>query len=448
MCPIFKTGSKEEFSNYRPISILPTFSTFFEKIAYKRIEKFIFHNDILSDNQYGFRSKHSTYMALLDMMNKVSYSADNGLYSIGVFIDLSKAFDTINHEILCRKLDFYGVRGIANSWLKDYLTNRKQCVYFNDVYSDLRDVCHGVPQGSILGPLLFILYINDMRNCSNIFEFILFADDTNLFASGNDISLLINIVNNELIKLCVWFQVNKLSLNVNKTNYMLFGRKGRTVIDNFHININDVKIERVKSFKFLGVFIDEDLNWKSHTCQISAKICKNIGVINRIRYLVSKKLLKILYFALVHSYLSYCNIVWGNANKLALKKLNVLQKRVLRLITYSKYNAPSAPLFKKYNILKLADIYNFQLGQFVYKYVNNILPKSCLKHIKRQYPLHSYSLRRNLLLAIMPYKSKIRENYIGVSGPRYWNGLPEGITNSISFITFKNQIKNYLIQMY
>ena len=128
------------------------------------------------------------------MMNKVSYSADNGLYSIGVFIDLSKAFDTINHEILCRKLDFYGVRGIANSWLKDYLTNRKQCVYFNDVYSDLRDVCHGVPQGSILGLLLLFILYNDMRNCSNIFEFILFADDTNLFASGNDINQIMFLV--------------------------------------------------------------------------------------------------------------------------------------------------------------------------------------------------------------------------------------------------------------
>ena len=181
VCPVFKGGLKTSFINYRPISVLPSFSKNFEKIMYNRLESYIQSNNILINNQYGFRSAHSTYMAMLDMVNKVSESIDNHEVSIGIFIDLSKAFDTLNHGVLLGKLEHYGIRGIPLLWFSDYLTNRKQCVCFNGAVSCMRPITCGVPQGSILGPLLFILYVNDIVNSSKLLHFILFADDTNVF---------------------------------------------------------------------------------------------------------------------------------------------------------------------------------------------------------------------------------------------------------------------------
>ncbi len=284
VCPIFKSEASNIFSNYRPISVLPSFSKIFEKVVHCRLSEYMISRCILNNNQYGFRNNHSTYMALQDMYNKISQAVDDREFAIGIFVDLSKAFDTINHEILFRKLEHYGVRGIALQWFMDYLSNRKQYVYFNNVSSSLKNITCGVPQGSVLGPLLFIIYINDIVNCSNLLYFILFADDTNIFYSCKSHNDLMKIVNEELLKLSEWFRANKLSLNVKKTNYIIFGNRSKACFDlNFHITIDNICLERVINTKFLGVFVDEDLNWKYHISQISLKISRNIGVLNKIK---------------------------------------------------------------------------------------------------------------------------------------------------------------------
>ena len=251
--PIFKSGDKSDFQNYRPISVLPSISKVFEKIVYNRLLSYLQSNNVLCDNQFGFRKNHSTYMALIELYDKVSLAIDNNEFSIGIFIDLSKAFDTLDHSILLKKLEHYGIRGMALEWFSSYLSNRKQCVSLNGVLSDFKSITHGVPQGSILGPLLFILYINDIVNCSEKLFFMLFAGDTNLFVSCREIMHLFDIVNIELSKLSDWFKVNKLSLNVKKTNYILFGRKRLTLSETNNICIDGQRIERVERTKFLGV---------------------------------------------------------------------------------------------------------------------------------------------------------------------------------------------------
>jgi len=225
VCPIFKDGSKNEFSNYRPISVIPSFSKIFEKIISNRLLSYINKFDIFNPGQYGFRKNHSTHMAMLNRYDKVSEAVDNNEYTIGIFIDLSKSFDTFNHDILIKKLEMYGIRGIPNLLLRSYLENRKQYVNYNNVTSTLKPISCGVPQGSILGPLLFLLYINDMTSCCKYLQFLLFADDTNLFYSNSDLWQLMQIVNDELDLLSDWFKANRLSLNVKKTNYMMFGYK-------------------------------------------------------------------------------------------------------------------------------------------------------------------------------------------------------------------------------
>ena len=202
--PIYKAGDNTVLSNYRPISILPSISKILEKIMYTRLHDYISKNNILAPQQHGFRTKRSTYMAINDLYCKITYDQDNKLYTAGLFLDLSKAFDTLNHEILLQKLNKYGIRGLALSWVENYLSNRQQYVMFNQHVSKTENISCGVPQGSILGPLLFLLYINDLPKCSPTSHFIIFADDTNIVFSHSDPKCLEIMINKELVKIANW----------------------------------------------------------------------------------------------------------------------------------------------------------------------------------------------------------------------------------------------------
>ena len=242
--PIFKSGDNQVFSNYRPISILPSISKILEKIMYTRLFDFVTKNDILSPHQYGFRPNRPTYMAINDLYCKITDDLDNKHYSLGIFLDLSKAFDTLNHDILLHKLNMYGI--LANSWIQNYLSNRKQYVAYNNSTSTHNDIVCGVPQGSILGPLLFLLYINDLPLSSHSSHFIIFADDTNILFSHKDPIQLEKLINNELKKISNWFKENKLSFNIDKTNFMIFKNKHNNKADlHFRIEIDDKHIEKV-----------------------------------------------------------------------------------------------------------------------------------------------------------------------------------------------------------
>ena len=314
ICPIFKTGDKCEISNYRPISLLSCFSKIFEKVVSTRLINYLECHKILTASQYGFRKNLSTYMPLLDMYNKISKACDDNVYSVGIFVDLSKAFDTINHDILLHKLSYYGIRGIALDWFKSYLTNHMQYVSLNDISSPHKAVTCSVPQGSVLGPLLFILYINDIVNCSSVLHFILFADDTNLFYSDPDIVKLQDTVNNELIKLATWFRANRLSLNINKTNFIVFGTKQHS--NNIALQIDSTIIQRVNCTKFLGVYVDSKLTWKDHISYIVTKTAKGLGAMNRVRHILSSNTMRMLYYSMIYPYLSYCAIIWGCAGSI------------------------------------------------------------------------------------------------------------------------------------
>ena len=256
--PLFKSDTLS-LTNYRPVSVLPAFSKFLERIVYKRLDSFLNKYKILSCNQYGFRKNHSTSYALIQLYDKLSNAIDQGKVTLGLFIDLSKAFDTVNHDILLAKLEFYGVRGAALQWFKSYLSGRSQFVQYNGYKSSLKYVECGVPQGSILGPLLFLIYINDLCNVSKALDFILFADDTNIFFSHKDPIVLMELVNTELQKLSCWFQANKLSINVKKSNYIIFKTSQNRQKLNLDFSINDTKIDRITETMFLGVIIDECL---------------------------------------------------------------------------------------------------------------------------------------------------------------------------------------------
>ena len=324
--PIYKTDDKKLVSNYRPISVLPVFSKILERLIYARVIDFLNKHDILSTNQYGFRKNLSTSMALLDLVDKLANSIENNEITIGIFVDLAKAFDTVNHKILLAKLDHYGVRGIALDWFQSYLSNRNQFVCINDTQSDPLPVVCGVPQGSILGPLLFLLYINDLNYVSKILTLIMFADDTNIFISGKNLNEITSSANIELEKINDWFCANLLSLNIKKTNYIMFGYKN---LPNIDILINSQKIMRVYQTKFLGVIIQHNLKWHAHVQLVKNKISKTIGIMNKVKSVLSTSHLTLLYQTLIEPYLTYGCIIWASPEKIHFLRFCTNFKNVL-----------------------------------------------------------------------------------------------------------------------
>ena len=449
--PIYKKSDPDVFSNYRPVSLLPCFSKILERLVYERCISYIENHKILNEKQFGFRSKHSTCMAIAQLVDKIHNAVEKNEITIGIFLDLSKAFDTIDHTILLHKLEHYGFRGIVLDWFKSYLTNRTQYVFYNDCNSSIKEIICGVPQGSILGPLLFILYVNDITYTSNVLDFILFADDTTITYSHKDINSNIGIVNNELSEVSNWFKANKLSVNATKTNYMILGTPHMTsskVSDDLNVVLNETILERVKCTKFLGVLIDECLTWKNHIDCISKTISRNIGVMNKLKFSLPTRILHTLYCTLILPYINYGILIWGNTCKLYIDKLVKLQKWAIRTVSKSHYRSHTAPLFANSNVLTINDMYTLELAIFMYKFSINELPVAFNDFFTKRSDIHNYPTRHAKDLNITKNNKTFSDKGIRSNGPILWNSLPSSLKESKNAKYFRNSFKKSLIQMY
>ena len=445
--PIFKTGDLQEFSNYRPISILPQFSKILEKIFHSRLTSFLNNKQILYEGQYGFRKKHSTSMAIFELVEEITTAMDNSMSTVAVFIDLKKAFDTVDHNILLNKLEHYGIRGLALSWIQSYLTNRTQYVSINDTNSTCINVTCGVPQGSILGPILFILYINDMHTVSSLMKCIIFADDTNFLYTGNDISEMCKTVSKELDKLSSWFMANKLSLNISKTNFMVISRK--QIVNNPIVSINSINIERVYITKFLGVHIDCQLDWNGHIKSIKNKIAKNVSVMNRVKHLLNSHALYSLYTTLIIPYMNYCCEFWGNNYKSRIQPLYMLQKKAIRICKHEGYLSHTRPIFYFFNTLCIYDMIDYSSVVFMFKVYNNQFPRHLLCFFDRVYDSHNHNTRKNVNNFKIKYcRTSQKASCISVIGPKLWNNLHSDLQCSKSISRFKTHYKRTLLQRY
>ena len=391
--PIFKKGSKLDVSNYRPISLLSNISKIFENLMQSRLHSFLEKFQCLYKLQFGFRNKHSTTHTLIDIVETIRKTIDDGNYACGVFIDLQKAFDTVNHKILITKLRYYGIRGTPLNWFQTYLNNRSQFVSINGISSSIRNISTGVPQGSILGPLLFLIYINDLNKCIKHAKTYHFADDTNLLEVNSSLKLLNKNINHDLSSLVKWLRANKISLNANKTELVIFKSKHKKLTKNLNFRISGQKIIPVHSIKYLGIKLDENLTFQPHINDLSIKLSRSNGMLSKIRHYITYDTLISIYHAIFNSHIRYGCQVWGLTTNQSLKRIVSLQNKAMRIIHFQPPFSKPDLLYYLSNTVKLVDQIKILNCLFVWEHQHSKLPTAFNNFFTLTKETHRHNLR-------------------------------------------------------
>ena len=384
---------------------------------------------------------------MLLLQENITKSFEKGNITCGLYLDLKKAFDTVSLGILLKKLYFIGIKGSLYDILESYLSTRTQRTQINSHLSNEAKVRMGVPQGSILGPLLFILYINDLSNISKEADFYLFADDTAIAIKAPNVDELQAKIYRLLPLVTKWFQANRLSLNTTKTNYQIYSR---VLVDDFDIEINESKIMRKKSVKYLGVTIDDNLKWGTHINNISSVISRSLGIMGRAKLFLSSDELKLLYNTLVLPYLNYCAAVWGSNYQTRLDKLIKLQKRAIRIIDKKPYYYPTRELFIKYKILKLPDLVIEQQIIILLGHLNQTLPSPISTMFKHYTPVSTRAVQHYHI----PYaNTNYRSFSLSITAPKAWNKIVCKLHSDIRNVprnkcTLKKHVRQYILDRY
>ena len=386
--PIFKKGSRLLVSNYRPISLLSNLNKILEKIVHERIYNFLDEYQCIYSLQFGFRKKHSTNHALIDITETIRQALDNKKFACGIFVDLQKAVDTVNHDILIDKFEHYGIRGTANNWFASYQKNRSQFVSTLGFDSSTKPVTHGVPQGSVLGPLLFLIYINDLHSVIKTSKVYHFADDTNLLNISNSPKIMQKLVNADLKILYKWLLANKISLNWDKTEIIFFHKPGE-IVPEMKIKMNGHRIYPSNNIKYLGIYLDETLNCGFHCETLMKKLKRANSMLCKARHYITNDDLKTLYYAIFSSHLIYGCQIWGQTTNVYNQKIFKLQNRALRIISFSDFSADCNPLYASLNIIKLEDQIVFQNCLFVHDALSNVSPICFQEYFKHTREIHS-----------------------------------------------------------
>ena len=448
--PVHKKLSKLECSNYRPISILSNLDKILERLMYNRLYKFIEDNDIFYSLQFGFRKKLSTSYALLNLTENIQQEIDKGRFGCGIFIDLQKAFDTVDHKILISKLEHYGIRGLSNHWFSSYLSERKQYVSINGYNSDLKSIQCGVPQGSILGPLLFLIYINDLHSSIKFSKTHHFADDTNLLFFSNSIKTLNKSINYDLKHLVHWLNANKISLNIGKTELVLFKPSKKKLDNDLKIKLNGKRLYPTSSVKYLGINIDSNLNWKEHMNAIVIKLNRANSILSKLRHFVQSSTLKSIYHAIFDSHFNYASIVWAQGVNFQ-NRLFLLQKKAIRIMSFSDRIAHTDPLFYNSKIIKLPDKILIENCYFISKYFFNLLPPLFHDWFDFSSTFHSHNLRSSDLgiLKIPKFHTKHHGRLsFKINAIYTWNKLQTQLKDYQLYKIIPNKLKNVLTNYY
>ena len=454
---LHKGKSRDAAENYRPTSLLITISKVLEKLVYKRVYSFLDSNGSLYTSQYGFRSNHSTDNVVTELLGEVLKNLENKRYTLAIFLDLSKAFDTLEHEVVIKKLARYGIRGTCQEWFKSYLSNRtmrlkcRTSLNPEEVKSKTYDVNYGTPQGSCLGPLIFLIFCNDLHLHMEHTKCIQFADDTTIYLGSKNLNYLKYCIEQDLCILQDWFNANKLTLNLEKTVGMLFNPNQNHHNDNhIRIELNSKILPMVKSIKFLGTWIDNTLNWKTHLEKLSLRITSRNGLLRRGKNLLNSHALKVLYYAQIHSLIQYGIVLWGNMiNKSQLKKLQKLQNISVRQIDSRKH---TDEIFRVHGIPKVQQLITLENVKLWHKQQLNTLPSRIQQIMPEDHGKstllrnHKYKTRNKGVPKLPKAKTVHYQKSLFIKGLSDYQNLPLTVRNLKNCRQFTLKAKGILCE--
>lgn len=449
--PIYKgAGSTDDPGNFRPISIVSHIPKALEKCINKQLAAFFDEHNLLTGDQSAFRGGRSTATAALKLFDDLLDNINDGMINALCFFDLKKCFDTIDHNLLFLKLERYGILDNELLWFKDYLSGRSQTVAINGCMSEFKEILTGVPQGSVLGPFLFLIFINDLPDCLHRTASNMYADDTEIHASGETITEVNSILQQDVDNIAMWFYNNKLVVNSSKSYCMLVSSNRNVVSDALDIYVHGAKIEQVQSIRYLGLHPDSMLSWSVHIMKLCNKIAPKVGLLRRLKHIVPVECLKNIYQTTVQCHIDYCITIWGFTSSAYLDKVQRLQNRAARIITgkYDRFNIRGINLVKELGWLNLRQRRDYFTAIFVFQALHGTSPDHMVDLFTYSGDINLYNTRSSSsdLLYLPKANKHLFTKSLQFNGPRVWNSLTQTIRSSSSLGVFKANLKEFYLQ--
>ena len=446
--PTPKVNGTMKCEEFRPVNMLPTYEKILEGVVKQQLNEHMDNNNIIIDVQHGFRKNHSCETAINMMLLDWKIEIENGNVIIAVFLDLKRAFETVDRKRLLRKLQSYGINGVELKWFESYLSNRSQCTKYGSATSDQIPTNLGVPQGSKLAADLFILYINDIVNCLKHSKLGLFADDTLIHISGKNLEEAINKLNEDLSRINSWLNVNKLKLNVDKTKYMIINSGKNSDLDNACVIIDGCEIERVNEFRYLGINIDCHLKMKSHVDYISKKVAKKIGFLARISRKLPIQLRILLYKSIISPHFEYCPSILFTCDGNEFAKLQKLQNRAMRVILRCGKTTTVASMLEALCWMSVKQRIMFQTMIQVFRIKYQLAPSCMTRNVNYVRDAHTYPMRNDDDFRLQTVTKTSTTKTIFHKGLQMFNGLPTEIKSENNISQFKRLLATYVKSNY